>query len=211
MSIQCHLTLDNHLLRGEEAETADNSDALRQPGFSVRESRVNQLLRLDVRVEVVRDKVVVAMVDDAVDQRREGARVAELAALDRIEDLLEVRVELELGVQVVVAVILDVLSQGTEEEDVLLADFTGDLNFVLAMPIVYTQGLLTSTLAPSRVPMIRPPLHHCQLCAMHRVPAKYTHLSANFMQEVPLASVPAVEICSEISEAGQMISAKLTL
>lgn len=49
------------------------------------------------------------------------------------------------------------------------------------------------TLAPSQVPMMRPPLR------------------TNFMLLVPLASVPAVEMCSLMSEAGQMISALLTL
>lgn len=49
------------------------------------------------------------------------------------------------------------------------------------------------TLAPSQVPMMRPPFR------------------TNFMLLVPLASVPAVEICSLRSEAGTMISALLTL
>ncbi|CKU33211.1 Uncharacterised protein [Mycobacterium tuberculosis] len=50
-----------------------------------------------------------------------------------------------------------------------------------------------STLAPSSVPMVSAPL------------------SANFMLPVPEASVPAVEICSDRSAAGMMISARLTL
>jgi len=49
------------------------------------------------------------------------------------------------------------------------------------------------TFAPSQVPMMRPPFR------------------TNFMLLVPLASVPAVEMCSLISEAGVMISALLTL
>ena len=36
-------------------------------------------------------------------------------------------------------------------------------------------------------------------------------VSANFMLPVPEASMPAVEICSERSAAGIMISARLTL
>ncbi len=51
---------------------------------------------------------------------------------------------------------------------------------------------LISTLAPSSVPMVRAPLR------------------ASFMLPVPEASFPAVEICSERSAAGMMISAALT-
>jgi len=36
-------------------------------------------------------------------------------------------------------------------------------------------------------------------------------LSTNFMLLVPLASVPAVEMCSLMSDAGTIISALLTL
>ena len=50
-----------------------------------------------------------------------------------------------------------------------------------------------STLAPSSVPMVIAPF------------------SANFMLPVPLASIPAVEICSERSAAGTSTSARLTL
>ena len=49
-----------------------------------------------------------------------------------------------------------------------------------------------STLAPSRVPMVRAPF------------------SASFMLPVPEASIPAVEICSERSAAGMISSARLT-
>ena len=49
-----------------------------------------------------------------------------------------------------------------------------------------------STLAPSRVPMVRAPF------------------IMNFMLPVPLASLPAVEICSEISLAGISSSAMET-
>ncbi|CSI86871.1 Uncharacterised protein [Vibrio cholerae] len=49
-----------------------------------------------------------------------------------------------------------------------------------------------STFAPSIVPMVSAPL------------------SAIFMLPVPDASLPAVEICSDTSAAGMMISAMLT-
>lgn len=50
-----------------------------------------------------------------------------------------------------------------------------------------------STFAPSRVPRVIAPL------------------SMSFMLPVPLASVPAREICSEISEAGMSSSEMVTL
>ncbi|MNT78871.1 hypothetical protein D3C72_2181510 [compost metagenome] len=50
-----------------------------------------------------------------------------------------------------------------------------------------------STFAPSSVPMVSAPF------------------SANFMLPVPEASMPAVEICSDRSAAGTMISASETL
>ena len=59
--------------------------------------------------------------------------------------------------------------------------------------VVADLGRLISTLAPSSVPMVSAPF------------------SANFMLPVPEASMPAVEICSDRSAAGMMISARLTL
>jgi hypothetical protein len=50
-----------------------------------------------------------------------------------------------------------------------------------------------SMLAPSMVPMMRQPFIW------------------NFMLEVPLASVPAVEMCCDSSLAGMMVSARVTL
>ncbi|MNC59225.1 hypothetical protein D3C75_1090200 [compost metagenome] len=50
-----------------------------------------------------------------------------------------------------------------------------------------------STLAPSSVPMVNAPLR------------------PNFMLLVPEASKPAVDICSDRSAAGMMLSARLTL
>lgn len=60
---------------------------------------------------------------------------------------------------------------------------------MLAAPISWR----ISTLAPSSVPTMRPPF------------------MANFMLDVPLASVPAVEMCSDTSEAGMITSASDTL
>ena len=82
----------------------------------------------DVAVEVVGDEVVVALVDDGVAQGAEAVRVAEPTALDGVKDFGEVRVEFEVAVGVGVAEVFDVLGEVTEEEDVGLADFAGDLD-----------------------------------------------------------------------------------
>lgn len=133
------------------------------------------------------------MVDDAVDESREGASITKLALVDGVEDVGKVRVKLILLVEVGVAELLDVFGEVTEKEDVLLADLTGDFNLKCLLDGVCFGSQEELTLAPSQVPMISPPFKQ------------------NFMLLVPEASVPAVEMCSEMSLAGQMISALLTL
>ena len=68
------------------------------------------------------------MLVDGVDKGGEVALVAECAALDGVEDFLELGVELEIAVEVVVTEIFDVFGEVAEEEDVLFADFAGDFN-----------------------------------------------------------------------------------
>ena len=82
----------------------------------------------DVRVEVVRDQVVITVLFNGRRQGREITLVAEGVALDGIEDTLQLWVDLEVAVEVTVAEILDVFGEVAEEEDVLLADFTGDFD-----------------------------------------------------------------------------------
>lgn len=91
-----------------------------------------------------------------------------------------------------VAEVFNVFREVAKEEDVVSTNFTSDFN-LSKLDICFRSENKLLTFAPSQVPMMRPPL------------------STNFMFEVPEASVPAVEICSLISEAGVMISALLTL
>ncbi len=88
---------------------------------------INELLCVDVALEVVRDQVVITMLDDAVDQSTELASVAESPVADRVEDAIQLRVKLEAAVEVVMAQVLDVFCEIAEEEDVVLADFASDL------------------------------------------------------------------------------------
>jgi hypothetical protein len=93
-----------------------------------------------------------------------------------------------------VSQLVHVLGQVAEEEDVVLANLARDFDLVrLAIGTGGKRKKVKLTFAPSHVPIISPPF------------------STNFMLLVPDASVPAVEMCSLMSEAGQMISALLTL
>ena len=85
-------------------------------------------MRLDVAVEIVRDKVVVTLIDNAVAQSGKPACVAEPAAFNRVENFSEVAVKLEVAVGVGMAEIFDVFGKVAEEEDVGLADFAGNFN-----------------------------------------------------------------------------------
>jgi hypothetical protein len=87
-------------------------------------------LRLDVRVEVVRNEVVVTVLDDAVDKCGETVSVAELSLTDNIENSGQLGIKLILRVDMSVSQILNVFGKVTEEEDVLLANLTGNFDLV---------------------------------------------------------------------------------
>jgi hypothetical protein len=70
---------------------------------------VYQIMRLQVALEVVGDEVVVAMFGDAADEGRKWSYVAELAVLNCVEDLLQLRVDLILAIEVCVAKVFNVL------------------------------------------------------------------------------------------------------
>lgn len=78
--------LDNAAITTKEAHPAHTLNTLPDPALLIFIRLIHQRLRLVIRVEVVGHEVVVAVVDDAVDQRREGARVAERVAADAVED-----------------------------------------------------------------------------------------------------------------------------
>jgi hypothetical protein len=70
------------------------------------------------------------VLDNAVDEGRKLFSVAERALVDVVENGGQLGIELVLRVQMCVAEVLDVLGEVAEEEDVLLADFTGDFDLV---------------------------------------------------------------------------------
>ena len=129
------LHIPNHLrilintpITTKEAHPAHTSNALRQPLLLIPKRLINQILRLAVAVEVIRDEVVIAMVDDSIRECREGARITKHTALDGVEDLFEFFVELVVAVDVGVAELVDIFGEVAEEEDVVFADFAGDFD-----------------------------------------------------------------------------------
>ena len=83
-----------------------------------------------VGLEVIGDEVVIAVLDDAVDEAGEGARVAESTGLDAFEDFVEFFVQSVCAVDVAVAEVFNFLGEIAEEEDVIFADFAGDFNLL---------------------------------------------------------------------------------
>ena len=170
-------------------------------------------MRRDVRVEIIRDKIIVPMVGNGAAQGTESVGVAKRVGFDGVEDFGKVGVQRKGAEVVGVTKVLNILGEIAEKEDVRVANFTRYLNLflrggvsflcVIRRDTLWEEGIggkgvseqerKILTFAPSQVPIIRPPLR------------------TNFMLLVPLASVPAVEMCSLRSEAGTMISALLTL
>jgi hypothetical protein len=194
------LNIPNHLrilintpIGAEESHARHTSNAFSDPLLLVLEALINELLRLAVACKIVRDKIVVTVVNNSVQKSRELVGVTKRAFLNLIEYGGKRFVELIVAIDVAVAEFFDIFGKVPEEEDVTVANFAG--NFDLDHHLVTGIFVIARkpTLAPSHVPMIRPPLR------------------TNFMLLVPLASVPAVDMCSLISDAGTMISALLTL
>ena len=89
---------------------------------------IDELVCLDVTVKVVRDEVIVSMVDNAINEGRKLSSITKHAITNGVEYCSKIRIELELRVEVGVSEILDVFSEVAEEEDILFTDFTGDLD-----------------------------------------------------------------------------------
>jgi hypothetical protein len=68
------------------------------------------------------------MVDDAVDEGRKGSCVAECTTLDGFKDNPERGIKLVFLIKMSVTEIINILSEITEQENVVFADFASDLN-----------------------------------------------------------------------------------
>lgn len=120
--------LISHTVHGKEAHAGHRCNRLGQPLFLIQEGFIDHLLRGDVGVKVIGDEVVISVLLDGVRERGEIIFVAEHIVLDSVKDALELRVQLEVAVEVSVAELFDILGEIAEEEDVLLADFAGDFD-----------------------------------------------------------------------------------
>lgn len=99
-------------ITAKEAHPRHAGDGLRKPRILVLVGLVDSILGLAVRVEVVGDKIVVAVVDDAINKRRKLTRVAKLARLDCLEDVLQIRVEFEARtVQMIMAEFINIFGE----------------------------------------------------------------------------------------------------
>lgn len=120
--------LVSNAIHREESHAGDRGNRLGQPLLLILEGLVDHPVRGDVGVEIVRDEVVITVLFDRAYERGEIGFVAEHVVFDCIEDALQLWVQLEVAVEVSVAQVLDVFGEIAEEEDVLLADFAGDLD-----------------------------------------------------------------------------------
>lgn len=80
------------------------------------------------------------MVTDSRNHGQEIIGLAKRAALNRLEDLVQVRVDRVRAVRVCVAKVLDILGEVAEEEYIVLANFTRNLNLWQCQLLCYVRG-----------------------------------------------------------------------
>lgn len=119
----------------EEAHTGYRGDRLLDPLLLVAVGIIYQVMRLDIAVEIIRHQIVIAVVADSRNHGAKVVRSAESALLNLLEDLLKVTVDGVGSISVRVTQVFDILGQGTEQENVVLTNFTSNLNLycILAM------------------------------------------------------------------------------
>lgn len=141
----------------EESHTGNRGNRLLDPFLLVLVRLIHKLVSLVVAVEVIRHQVVIAVVTDCCNQSTKVMDRTEGALLNLDEHFLQIRVDLVRTVLVVVSEILDVLGEVTEQEDVALANLTSDFDLFLVSKKLIQRNPVLLTLAPSQVPMMRPP------------------------------------------------------
>ena len=72
----------------EEPHAADACDALGNPVILILVGFIDECLRLDVTIEVVADKIVIAVIRNGANKGRECVLVAKLPSSDSIKDLV---------------------------------------------------------------------------------------------------------------------------
>jgi hypothetical protein len=151
-------------------------------------------MRLDVAGKVVRDEVEVAVLAHGRHHAGKVLRLAKGALLNLLKDARQVRVDLVLllagPVDVRVAQLFDLLGEVAKEEDVLLTDLARDFDLdrcILGAGLQWggCLGKETLTLAPSQVPIIRPPL---STNFMLLVPEALSYVSSAPNQPTPITT-----------------------
>ena len=198
-------------VRGEEAHARDAGDALGDPLLLVFVRLIHKRVSLNVAVKVVRDKVVIAMVTNSRDHARKVLGVAKGAVLNGLKHLDQVGIDAVRAIGVRMAKILDILGEVTKEEYVILTNLTRDFNLWRVSNMLGPRNQDVLTLAPSQVPIMRPPLRTNFMLLVPEALILVSLMNCHLIGAEVTYSVPAVEMCSLISEAGMMSSALLTL
>ena len=120
--------LHDAAIAAEESHPRHALNALAYPLVLILVRLVHECLGLVVRIKIVANEVVVAMVPDTVHKRAKLASIAEGIGRDGLKDLFKSRVDGVAAVVVVVAKVLDGFGEVAEEEDVRVADFAGDFD-----------------------------------------------------------------------------------
>ncbi len=79
-------------------------------------------------MEVIRYKIVVAMVLNGRNESRKGVSITKCALLDFSQDLGKIRINCVRAIVVSMAKVLDIFSKITEEEYVIFTNLTGDFD-----------------------------------------------------------------------------------
>lgn len=117
-------------IAAEETHACDRSDTLRNPLILITVCFVDQLVRLNVAVEVIRNKIEIPVLSHSSNQGAKVMRASERALLNFLEYLLKVRINCMRTVGVGVSQVIDIFGQITKEEDVAVSDFPSNLNLV---------------------------------------------------------------------------------
>lgn len=117
-------------VRSKETHAGHAGDSLGDPLLLVLVRLVNQGMRLNVALEVIRNEVVITVVTDGGNQAGKVLGVTKGALFDLLKHLDKVRVEVVRAVGVRVAEVLNIFSKIAKEEDVVLSNLTSDFNLI---------------------------------------------------------------------------------
>jgi len=104
----------NTPITAEEAHPRHAGDALLQPRICIFEHFIHKRVGLDVAVEVIGYKVVVAMVNDRIAKGCEATGIPKFTAFNGVEYFRKIFINLEVAVGVGVAEVFNVLSEVAE-------------------------------------------------------------------------------------------------